>query len=176
METFEPISNFEDALKIEEERKKERLREPEKYHPHVFYQELANYEVQIKRFLDCFGTEHVKIILLEEFIKNPKKIYLDVHNFLGLDYLDTFDFSQHNANRIPRSRILQKIMKNDSSIIMRIVKKLPNIGKLYTAINLPEQERIRLDPILRKKLSDDFQPKIKKLSELLKMDLSIWNN
>lgn len=175
IETFETLSNFEDALAIEEKRKEERLQDPEKYHPHVFYRELADYETQVNRYFENFGTENVKIIILEEFVKNPEKTFSEVLDFLELDHPEKTDFTQHNANRMPRSRFLQRLMKNDSSTLVKAVKKLPNAAKIYSKINLPEQERINLEPSLRKKLKNEFKPKIKKLSELLNIDLSVWD-
>lgn len=176
METVETIADFEEALKIEEKRKHERTQNPYAYHPHIFYQELADYYTQVKRYIDHFGRINVKVIILEEFVKNPKKTYLEVLEFLELDSNYVPDFDQHNANRIPRNRNLQKFVKNDSFSLLKFLKKIPGTGKLYESINLPEHERIILDSSLRKKLLEKLSPNIVKLSKLLEMDFSLWEN
>jgi hypothetical protein len=49
------------------------------------YVDLGLYSQQVTRHLDTFGPQHVKILVFEEFIKNPQAAVNDVLQFLGLE-------------------------------------------------------------------------------------------
>jgi hypothetical protein len=48
------------------------------------YVDLGLYSEQVKRHLDTFGPEHVKILMFEDFIKDTQAAVNDVLQFLGL--------------------------------------------------------------------------------------------
>ena len=56
------------------------------------------YSKDVQRYLDTFGKEHVKILIFEEFIKNPKVILEDILKFLGVkNIINNFeDVKVHN--------------------------------------------------------------------------------
>jgi hypothetical protein len=71
------------------------------------YIEFGMYYEQVKRYLDQFGKEQVKIILFEEFIDHPPEKVNEVLSFLGVQHRVTeADVNkQHNPFLLPRSRL-----------------------------------------------------------------------
>jgi hypothetical protein len=71
------------------------------------YIEFGMYYEQVKRYLDQFGKEQVKIILFEEFIHHPRENVNEVLSFLGVNHrvTDADVNEQHNPFLVPRSRL-----------------------------------------------------------------------
>jgi hypothetical protein len=67
------------------------------------YVECSMYYDQVKRYFDEFGTQQVKVIIYEEFIRHPEETVNDVLAFLGINYAVTAIKEQYNAYSVPRS-------------------------------------------------------------------------
>jgi len=81
------------------------------------------YSESVKRYLDIFGKEQVKIIFFEEFIKNPKSTLMDILNFLDINYtLDDFKPKIHNPYSVARSPISQLLFRSKTAGI--VAKKI----------------------------------------------------
>ena len=75
---YEPLT-FEAALEVESERIKQGYRQG--WH----YQKVGFYYEQVKRYLDTFEPEKIKIYLHEELIGNSIGVTQDIYSFLGVD-------------------------------------------------------------------------------------------
>ena len=124
------------------------------------YLHAGLYAKQIKRYLDIFGRKQFKIIIFEEFIKDPKGTINEVLKFLNLHYQITeFNASIHNTYKLPRGKIESVLLNNE--LIRQISQKIfsKNIrAKLRDKILLTEDKpRIstRENEILYKFYSDD---------------------
>jgi len=73
------------------------------------------YTDQVRRFLDLFGTEQVKILIFEEFIKNPQENVKQILEFLGI-VAKTPETIQKTFNPYgkPRGKISQYLLSNDT--------------------------------------------------------------
>jgi len=81
------------------------------------------YSESVKRYLEIFGTNQVKIIIFEEWVKNPKKTIEEILKFLNLDQtLTQFNNSTHNEYKILRGKTSKHI--NESKTISKIVKMI----------------------------------------------------
>lgn len=69
----------------------------------ALYVELGMYYQQVKRYFDIFGREQVKVIIFEEFIRDPVKYVNEVLAFLGVNYTVTEITGHHNPDTVPRS-------------------------------------------------------------------------
>src|ERR1700676_2967624 len=67
---------FEEGLRLEEERKQK------DFEPMWWYKELSLYYKQVKRYLDVFGTQQVKVLLYDELFTNPKSVLRELFIFL----------------------------------------------------------------------------------------------
>jgi len=69
----------------------------------------------VQRYLDIFGQKQVKIIIFEEFIKNPKTLIEEILEFLGYNKpLETFENEVHNPYAVVRSTVTRYIFQNDT--------------------------------------------------------------
>jgi hypothetical protein len=107
----ETIKSFEKALKIEEKRKR-----GAKYLERFFYQDVANYEPQIERYMKTFGKKNVLVLRLENMKKNPEKFFKKVLNFLKLSEFKP-DFTPKNLTK--------ERNKRPFVFFIRIFKKTP---------------------------------------------------
>jgi len=83
------------------------------------------YYEQVKRYLETFGNQQVKIIFFEEFIKDPKKIVKELLKFLGVDGEPPESIQTvHNEFTIPRGKIITSLMQ--TKIARRIGEQMPN--------------------------------------------------
>ena len=71
------------------------------------------YYYDVKRYLEVFGTDQVKIIIFEEWVKDPKPTLNEILKFLGsTETLNNFKNVIYNPYRGTRSPIKQYIRKN----------------------------------------------------------------
>lgn len=177
-ETIEDIEDFEEALKMEKERKEKYGYKviPNKYHPHMLYRETVRYPQQVKRYFELFGERNVKVIIFDEYIKNKSVILKDILKFLDVDENFEIKHVNTNAGRKYRSRKIHSAMMQNKFGIRGVLRNIPGIAKIYRKINNSEFKRNPLDPNLKKSLQIDLKNEIDELSLMLKKDLSYWYN
>ena len=77
------------------------------------YLEPGFYAQQVKRYLDTFGPERVKILIFEEFIQDTKGAVSDVLRFLGVNGQPSVSVGKaYNAFAMPRVRWAYRFLKN----------------------------------------------------------------
>jgi len=77
------------------------------------YLEPSLYAKQVQRDLDVFGPDHVKILIFEEFIQNPRKTVSEVLKFLGVNAEPPAIVGEvFNSFTIPRRPFIGRIMRN----------------------------------------------------------------
>ncbi len=173
-ETMEDLEDFEEAIKAEKWRKKENEKSPGKWHPHMFYSDIAKYTPQVKRYFDNFDKEKIKIVISDDLKKDTLKTYKEILSFLDVDDNFVPDLKLYNTHREYRSRTLQAAMKNNKMQLRSILGKIPGASSAFRAINQPHRVREPMTPELRKKLQNEFLPEIKELGELIGRDLTFW--
>ena len=77
----------------------------------------------IKRYIDFFGKQNVRIIIFEEFIKESEKYVKEIVEFLGLNTENiTISKEVFNEFAAPRGKLSVKILESH---------KLDHLGKLF---------------------------------------------
>lgn len=135
------------------------------------------YYENIKRFIDIFGNDQVRIIIFEEFIKNPKTTLNEILNFLHLESkIVNFKPEIYNKYGVVRGLMAQKILQSRTirSIAERLISppkrrflKEKFILKEATKPPMTEEDRILL---VNYYLSD-----VQKIKNLLNRELP-WKN
>jgi hypothetical protein len=132
---------------------------------------------QVKRYLDTFGLEQVKILIYEEFIRHTEEKIEEVLKFLGVNQkIHDFKSDIHNSFVAPRLPFAYSILNNE--LINKIAQRLiPSTCRRYLReeilikkVDKPkmvEEDRIYLQNLYR----DDVQ----KLRNLLGRSLP-WPN
>lgn len=91
----------------------------------------VKYAEQLKRYVDHFPRDQLKVILFDDFIKDNRKIYREILDFLGVD--PTFEpvFRTHNTNTVMRFKLLRVLGKH--TVIGALLRKaMPK--RLFTMI------------------------------------------
>ena len=149
------------------------------------YRAIANYTEQVRRYLDTFGRDRVRVITYDEFVSHPRETYRTTLEFLGVDtgYYPT-SFPVVNGSKSVRSRMLRAVLSDPGvrslaiSLSRRLGRRTFNRMRSLEArlwvLNSRETKRPLLKPELRSQLKREFAPEVERLSELLGRDLSFW--
>lgn len=131
------------------------------------YLDSSYYYEHVKRFQETFGKDNVKVLIFEEWVKNPLDTINDVLKFLGVDYhVENLVRESYNPFKAPRGTFAKFLMSN------RIIRKI-------TFDLIPFQGQIFLKKVVTKNakkpsLSDEdrkdcegfFKEDVKKLEGL----------
>jgi len=135
------------------------------------------YSESVKRYLEIFGPKQVKIIIFEEFIKNPKFFLEQIIKFLELSSsFVKFEDEPHNAFSEYRGKISKKILTNSKitkigvKIISPSIRKFLRFKLLEKRINKPKMETNE-----RQFLIKFYRDDVNKLKEILGRELP-WSN
>jgi hypothetical protein len=174
-------ATFEEALANQALRK---TTLPEFYHcPTIAfqYQSMYLYYEQVKRYIDTFGKDNVKVIVFEEFLKNKQGIYNEVLQFLGVEPF-TLDFKPINQNKEIRSVGLRKFITQPKSFVKGFFKTIipykpwrEKIKATLWEVNSKDVKRPPMHPETKAKLQHFFAEDLKKLEQLLQKQLKdLW--
>ncbi len=165
--------SFEDGLSREKQRMKDN------YEFLWYYTDVGFYYNQVKAYLKEFSR--VKIVLFDDFRKDPIGVCGDIFSFLGVN--SSFDITikpKRNVSGVPKNRIYKALLKA-TPLKGRIYRWLTNMGISDSAIQ-PIIETIRngalndfsMSPLTRRRLRNLYRSDIQKLSHLIDRDLSGW--
>ena len=133
------------------------------------------YSKQVKQYLEKFGGNLVKIIIFEEFIKNPKKSVKELLDFLQVNADSPKGIETvHNEFTVPRGKIITLLLQN--KIVRKIGEQIPAsyyepfvknvLGKKISKPMISDEDKEFLEELYR----DD----VKKLEMILGRELP-WN-
>ena len=178
----ETISNLRDALLVEEDRAK--LLKPIKrgFPETLLYSRVYSLRDNIVQYLDAFGSERVKIVLLDDVKSNPKAKLIEIYNWLGVDqaFVRKTKFDTKNGAKKARFAMIRDIAMYPPGWIGKVSKPLLShetrrrirlwLGQKNTAsaVNPPIDDESR-SILVERHLSD-----VVWLEELLQRDLSHW--
>ena len=176
--------DFKEALKAEEKRESShefRYSCPVHY---TFYRYFKNglYSSQIKRYIDLFGRDRVKIYIFEEAVKNLKETCRDLFLFLGIDSDFEVDFKIYNASQVARFKVLQKTLADPLPFFKKIYDSMPltvkktvyKFLKLLYWTNTKTVKRPAMDTALRQELLKKYLSDIRELEKILNCNLGLW--
>jgi len=149
--------------------------DPEK--PRIGVKLYSSYYENAQRYIDIFGSQQVKILIFEEWVKNVKKTVEEILQFLDLNFkLTDFKEKIHNPYVETRGPLAVKLRKSKS------VKKLARMflssstrKSIDKKILHEEKPKPILDDSNRKLLKELYVDDVKKLENLLNRKIS-WPN
>jgi len=137
----------------------------------------GTYFERVKRFLDVFGSEQVKIFIFEEWIKNPKNTVREILQFLGINYeIDHIIEDVYNPFSVSRGSAATSILS--SAKIKRFGEKFfsPSTRRiLRDKILTIKPEKPKMEKKDRDFLIDFYKDDVKKLENFLGRKLP-WKN
>jgi len=141
------------------------------------------YTDEVKRYLEIFGKNQVKILIFEEWTKNVKNTIQDLLNFLGIAYEITDDFDDSIKNMYYEKKILggnltEQIIENE--ITINVFRKIiPKSGRLWLTNKLIEKKTNTPKPIMESEerglLKNFYKDDVRNLENLLGRKLP-WKN
>lgn len=178
----EDITDFEEALKAEPERKKGQRIPRTCPAPHVLlYSEAVQFTKQIRRYLDVFPSDSVEIILYDDFKQDTIGVYRNTLFFLGVETQFKPEITIINPSKKVRSKTLRSFIRFSFKHFRALFRPLfpsldsrVKVGQFLINLNTIPQERSPMDQALRRRLVEQFAPEVDQLSLLLKRDLSHW--
>ena len=130
----------------------------------------------VKKYLELFGKNQVKIIIFEEWIKDVKNTVNEIIRFLGLDYIVNDNLQDIYYRYVePRGSISKAIIRN------------PNIRKIFTSLFSHSNNEVlrrflvkkntkpKMNEEDREKLVKFYQDDVRELEKLLGRKLH-WSN
>lgn len=143
----------------------------------LFYQQyisLGLYYEQVKRYIDIFGKDKIRIYFQDDFKNDPSSIIADICDFLGVDSNYRPEISkEHNVFFMSRSKIVSKVYK--SSFRPLISSVLPQrIKEKIIDILFVKKQRPTMSNETRKYLQGIYRDDVINLERLIEVDLSSW--
>ncbi|OEU63625.1 MAG: hypothetical protein BBJ57_13325 [Desulfobacterales bacterium PC51MH44] len=136
---------------------------------------LSFYYDQVKRYLDIFGEEQVKVLLNEDLRENAFRVVLSVYEFLGINNSILPDSErQHNVYQKPRNVLVRQLYSVNP---LRTLAKAIIPARLVESVKdtlLVREEKPELSENTRKYLASLFADDTLKLQKLINRDLSTW--
>lgn len=177
----EDIADFAQALAAEEDRAAGRRLPPGPIRPeNLLYRRMARFSEQLPRYLDAFGRERVHVIIFDDLVADTSVVYRSTLQFLGVD--DRFQpaFERANESKRVRSRWLQQLVY-DPPVVRRlapILRRHPLVHAVRNrilSVNSSPATRPPMDTALRAQLTREFEPEVRRLSDLVGRDLLAWS-
>ena len=144
---------------------------------------MGMYTENVKRYLEIFGQNQVKILIFEEWTKNVKKTIQDLINFLEVDYEITTNFDDSIKNMYHEKKIVggtigKQILESGATI--KVVQKIiPKSGRLWLKSKLIEKDtnasKPKMEPKEREFLKNYYKDDVRNLEILLGRKLP-WKN
>ena len=139
------------------------------------YIELGLYSEQVKRYLDLFGKEQVKIYLQEELRSDPKGVILDLCDFLGIDKSFIPDVEhEHNTFSMPKNRLIHRLyaLRRFRSLMAKIFPAA--VKEAIKNLFFERKKKPELDVNTKTYLRDFYGNDVEKLEQMIGRDLSGW--
>lgn len=137
----------------------------------------VEYATYLKKWINTFGRDRIKVLIFEDLMKNKKKVLQEVCEYLGVDgsFYDDFDFQHRNETVAIKSGWLHQMGLKLQPLVPHGVQKV--LLPLYLKMNsgrLPE--RGENDSEIMKTLEPLSRRVQAEMKELMpELDLSYWN-
>jgi hypothetical protein len=175
----ETLMSYKAALEAESDRRQDSEFQKKCYgwHANYYYYHRGLYYGQVKRFLDIFGENRIKIFLFEELTNDTVRAVQNAYRFLGVE--DSFipDIKVHNPAggivNIPRFWTDKGLFLKTFQFAFskNLFKKVPHLIR-----NIGRKSPPPINPVLASELRMKFYEDICRLEQLIGKDLSAWKN
>lgn len=137
------------------------------------YIELGLYYEQVKRFYDIFPKNQISIHLYEEYRTNQELSLKDIYEFLNVSSVMFSEVCSENSASLPKHGFIPKLINFGKHLrIHRIVNK--KVKEAVRSFIFQSKSLPVLSGSDYKEVYEYFKSDIKKLEELLEIDLSVW--
>ncbi|HEY7331584.1 MAG TPA: sulfotransferase [Candidatus Limnocylindria bacterium] len=141
------------------------------------YREMGFYGVQLQRYVDRFPRGQLLVHLYDELVADPLAVLGRTYGFLGVDTMFAPDLSARpNRGGVPRRGWRGALLSRSSPLRRLVAAATPRSlrERAREAADRRVLVRERLDPAVRRRLTEEFSSDIEQLARILDRDLSAW--
>ncbi len=135
------------------------------------YYELGLYAEQVQRYMEAFKPQRVKLLMFEDFRRDPGSVLLELADFLGLDPrpFSAIDTSRkYNSYAAPRNQFLRRVAGAKFSRILGQHLMPHWLGaSIFERFFLRQAPKPAPDPRARELLCSLYEPELDRLEALL---------
>ena len=161
----EVLENIEAAVAAESERRDGRRIPETTYFPEgLIYTRVALFYEKVRRFLDAFGVDAVRIILFDDFTADTLAVYRETLLFLGVnsEFKPNWDLRAANAAMTP------EVLRQLRGLPPELLRVMRGSGRRHQGPKRTMRKEFR------SQLLEHYVPDLEKLSLLIDRDLSHW--
>jgi len=175
----EDIIDLAEALEAEPERLRgERIPSRAPFPDCLAYRSIARLSLQVERYLEIFGEERVKVLLLDDLRSDEGAYLREVCRFLGVREDVELSAGRRNPSRdLSSVDLMLKRLHYRTRVIPGLQRKLPKpVKSLYRGVVrlFPTKRKVGISPALQRELSLELEGEVARLSTLIQRDLSSW--
>ena len=140
----------------------------------------GQYYSQIQSFLEYFPRENFRVFFFEDFVKDRKKFYESLCDFLGIEAILPQKQYHGRKGGQPKKMWLHKLLtkknpiRDTAAAVMRRFVPAQQRQSLRTKLVKSNMEKARLPSATRAQLIDIYREEIDQLEQLLNVDLEHW--
>ena len=146
------------------------------------YDNILRFGNHMEEVLSVFPRDQVKCVLFEDFISDPRTVYLETLAFLGLGGDGRSDFPRLNSRKTPRSKLLATLMFSPPPVLRAVwrgAKRVFGSGLIHQAnrILLWNSVPLKSTPLsdgFRHHLIETLEEDMVKLEGLIGENLGTW--
>jgi hypothetical protein len=146
------------------------------------YKEVCALGDQLERFFATVPSGQRHVIVFDDLRANPRKAYLEVLQFLGVEDDGRSSFPVENravSLRWPFFRALYRDARRFGAKLPRPIRRpldrtFDPVAKALQPLNVRSKSWDPIPAELRRELLDVFKPQVEKMEKLLGRDLSSW--
>lgn len=143
--------------------------------PNFLHLEKALYSAQVKRYLDAFGRERVKVLIFEDFVRDQRRHYQELFSFLGVEPSFVPDFRVRNEGGQVRFSALNRVRDRKYPLLRRLVPVRGRVFLRETFRRLNTKTgKSEMAPATRRRLEEFFKEDIAGLERLLGREIAAW--
>jgi hypothetical protein len=145
----------------------------------------ARYADALAEYYARFPREQILVLVLEEFLRDPRAGYREVFSFLGVKdvrFLPPDHEARRNEARAYRYLWIENLLvrayrwlsrKGYTRLVKRIVDS--GVGNIVRRLNASDAALPELDATSQQRLREYYRPFNRRLADLLGRDLSAWD-
>jgi len=144
--------------------------------------DYSMYADKLETYFRLFGKKQIKVLLFDDLEADPKNFAWGAFGFLDLPLVEDIDFGRRmsplSKSRFPGSGAASK----QSANLLRKLGLVELLGKLKSNDfvrslfykPLAQSDRPQMEPRIRDRLREIFEPQVARVEQMLERDLAAW--
>ena len=140
------------------------------------YLQRGKYYKQLKTYFNLFDRRKVKVLIYEDFVKDPKSFMYKIFDFLELHNRVEIDFSnRYQISGKPKIKLLNDILVKPNFLKQKLRPILPKkVENFLLTIRDKNLIKSKMNLKTQNKLIEFYKENILKTSNLIDIDLKEW--